>query len=205
MDAPPGRCAVAQGLTACRQARVRPEPRVWARGPSAQRPPARCLLGRRWREVGPGRWKESPRDLRGLLRDHWSLGFGDNGGKLLSAEKRGEQTRLVSQHLNTDLPVSFLPGRRGQDTRLRYRWEDGSGTLPEAEHVHPRERQLPRRGRGSPGPSPFLRKQVSGNKLAGLCGTTPSSPVGDGGTATRDVTPRACDEDGLHAKREGGA
>lgn len=78
-------------------------------------------------------------------------------------------------------------------------------TLPEAEHVHPRERQLPRLGRGSPGPSPFLRKQVSGNKLAGLCGTTPSSPVGDGGTATRDVTPRACDEDGLHAKREGGA
>lgn len=56
-----------------------------------------------------------------------------------------------------------------------------------------------------PRPQPLLRKQVSGNKLAGLCGATPSSPVGDGGTATRDVTPRACDEDGLHAKREGGA
>lgn len=35
--------------------------------PSAQGPPAHCLLGQRWHGVGPGRWKESSRDLRELL------------------------------------------------------------------------------------------------------------------------------------------
>lgn len=157
MDAPPGRCAVAQGLTACRQARVRPEPRVWARGPSAQRPPARCLLGRRWRGVGPGRRKESPRDLRGLLRDHWSLGFGDNGGKLLSAEKRGEQTaRLAAPEHRPPCFFSPRETRSGQAASLSLegRQRDAPGGGARASEGAPVAQTRPR----VPRPQPLLKK-----------------------------------------------